>query len=169
MRRGSVWTGLAIAFVGALILAEVVSGTGTPKAAQRRIAPALPATTLVAPAVTVAQLRGKPAIVHFWASWCGPCTVEAPELAHLAAALHGRARLVGVDWSDSHSGGAAFVAKHGWSFPNLEDPAGRTGGPWGITGLPSTFLLDVRGRIVARLTGPQTAAGLLGRLRSLSG
>jgi thiol-disulfide isomerase/thioredoxin len=162
--RWALRAGLALAIVGALVLAEVLSGTRTPKADQVRAAPALPATVLVAPAVSTKQLAGKPAIVHFWASWCGPCTKEAPELAGLSAKLHGRARLIGVDWSDSPSGGAAFVANHHWTFPNLEDHAGRTGVPWGVTGLPTTFLLDAHGRIVKRLTGPQTASGLLARL-----
>jgi thiol-disulfide isomerase/thioredoxin len=165
MRRRTVSLAVAAVLIGAFVLAEALSPKSTPKADRVRPAPALPTRVLVAPPVTVAQLRGRPAIVHFWASWCGPCTEEAPELQRLSSELPGRASLIGVDWSDSPSGGAAFARRHHWSFPILEDQAGRTGDPWGIQGLPTTFVLDARGRIVKRLTGPQTAAGLLAQLR----
>jgi peroxiredoxin len=147
------------ALVVAFVIAEVVGG-GSKQQARRR-APALPATVLVGPKVTLASLRGKPVIVHFWASWCGPCTKEAPELARLAGELRGRATLVGVDWSDSASNARAFVRKHHWDFPILSDHAGAVGNRYDLQGLPSTFVLDRQGRIVKRLIGPQTAAGLL--------
>jgi cytochrome c biogenesis protein CcmG, thiol:disulfide interchange protein DsbE len=143
----------------ALVVAEVLSGKSDTTSA--RAAPALPTEVLVPPRVALADLRGKPAIVHFWASWCGPCTKEAPELARLPSVLRGRATLVGVDWSDSRSGAAAFVRKHRWTFPVLVDDAGHAGTAWQIRGLPATFVLDARGRIVKRLAGPQTVKGLL--------
>jgi cytochrome c biogenesis protein CcmG, thiol:disulfide interchange protein DsbE len=147
------------AVIVAFVVAEALGGGAHQQA--RRPAPALPSAVLVPPRVTLAALRGRPVIVHFWASWCGPCTKEAPEIARLASELHDRAALVGVDWSDSHSNATAFVRKHRWSFPILEDHAGAVGNRYDLAGLPSTFVLDARGRIVKRLIGPQTAAGLL--------
>src|SRR5713101_4788493 len=85
----------------AVLLAVLVGGNTGP--AKARPAPALPSRVLVGPRVDIASLRGRPAIIHFWASWCLPCVREAPQLARLAGELHGRARLVGIDWSDSHS------------------------------------------------------------------
>jgi thiol-disulfide isomerase/thioredoxin len=155
---------LVTALIAALVIAELLSGKGTPKADRVRPAPPLPATVLVAPRATISGLAGRPAIVHFWASWCGPCTKEAPELQRVAGELHGRASLIGVDWSDSRSAASAFARRHHWTFPILADDAGRTGASWGITGLPTTFLLDRRGRIVKRMTGPQTSTGLLAAL-----
>jgi cytochrome c biogenesis protein CcmG/thiol:disulfide interchange protein DsbE len=155
------YVALAAAVFAALGIAELVSGSGTPKDELGRGAPARPTAGPDAPRTTVRSLAGRPAIVHFWASWCGPCTKEAPELERLAGQLRGRAALVGVDWSDARSGASSFVRRHHWTFPILEDDAGRSGSSWGIGGLPTTFVLDRRGRIVKRLTGPQTAAGLL--------
>lgn len=149
---------VAVACVAAFFAVEALSGTNAPKA---RAAPALPSRVLEPPAKTIAQLRGRPVIVHFWASWCGPCQHEAPELARLARELHGRATLVGVDYTDAAGSARAFIAKHDWRFPILADPNGVTGDAYGLSGLPTTFLLDADGRIVKRLTGPQTAAGLL--------
>jgi thiol-disulfide isomerase/thioredoxin len=164
VRRGVRAAAVGLVLVAALVLAEVLSGSGDAKA---HPAPPLPTRVLTPPAQTVAGLAGKPAIVHFWASWCGPCTKEAPELARLARELHGRATLVGVDYTDSRSGAKAFLAEHGWRFPVLVDANGDAGDAYGINGLPSTFVLDRKGRVVKRLTGGQTAAGLLAAIRGL--
>jgi thiol-disulfide isomerase/thioredoxin len=144
------------------VLAVLLGGNASP--AKGRPAPALPTQVLVGPRVDIAGLRGRPAIVHFWASWCPPCVKEAPQLARLAGELRGRATLVGVDWSDSRSAAASFVRKHHWTFTVLIDSSGEVGNAYGITGLPTTFLLGRQGRIIRRLIGPQTAAGLLASL-----
>jgi cytochrome c biogenesis protein CcmG, thiol:disulfide interchange protein DsbE len=163
-RRGALVL-VALAVAG-LVVAELLSGTVGTKA--RRAAPALPATVLAGDRVTLAGLRGRPVIVHFWASWCGPCEKEAPELAALPAQLHGRATLVGVDWSDDRARGAAFVRRHDWGFPNLQDGDGAVGNAYGLAGLPTTYLLDARGRIVRQMTGPQTVKRLLAALPAAS-
>lgn len=126
-----------------------------------RPAPALPSQALTGPPVDLAALRGRPALIHFWASWCAPCRREAPQVARLASELHGAARLVGVDWSDSRGAALRFVSEHRWTFPVLSDSSGEVGDAYGVVGLPTTVLLDRSGRIVRRLTGPQTAASLL--------
>lgn len=164
VRRAARPVAVLLVLVAALVVAELLSGSGDAKA---HPAPPLPTRVLTPPAKTVAALAGKPAIVHFWASWCGPCTKEAPQLALLARELHGRATLVGVDYSDSRSGAEAFLAKHGWRFPVLVDANGNAGDAYGINGLPSTIVLDRKGRVVKRLTGGQTAAGLLAAIRNL--
>lgn len=156
------WRGLILTVAGLLVAAllAVILGGNAPPTEGRR-APTLPTRVLVGPRVDLASLRGRPAIIHFWASWCPPCVKEAPQIARLAGELHGRATLVGVDWSDSQADAARFVRQHDWTFPVLVDASGEVGNAYGLTGLPTTFLLDRRGRIIRRLIGPQTAAGLL--------
>jgi cytochrome c biogenesis protein CcmG, thiol:disulfide interchange protein DsbE len=158
------WVLVLAGCVAAFVAVEALSGTHD---AAARTAPPLPAKVLEPPAATIASLRGRPAIVHFWASWCGPCRQEAPELARLGGELRGRATLVGVDYTDAAGSARAFIARHDWRFPILADPSGRTGDAYGLSGLPTTFLVDARGRIVRRLTGPQTAGGLLRALARL--
>ena len=104
-------------------------------------------------------------MINFWASWCGPCQREAPQLARLARDLHGRATLVGVDWNDALSGARGFIRKNGWSFPNLRDADGSIGNRYGLSGLPNSFVLDRDGRIVRILRGPQTVASFERALR----
>jgi cytochrome c biogenesis protein CcmG, thiol:disulfide interchange protein DsbE len=159
-RRGLLGAGAAIV---ALAAAELLSG-GSGSA--NRPAPGLPSAVLVPPRESVSSLRGKPAAVNFWASWCGPCRHEAPELERLARSLSGQARLVGVDWSDGLAGARSFLRRYGWSFPVLRDSSGRAGERYGVAGLPTTFILDPRGRIVRTLRGPQTEASLRSALRA---
>jgi cytochrome c biogenesis protein CcmG, thiol:disulfide interchange protein DsbE len=129
-----------------------------------RRAPALPREHLAGPAVTLASLlsssSGRPALVVFWASWCGPCIHEAPALERFSRSAAGRGRIVGVDWSDALSGARSFLRRYSWTFPNVRDAEGTVGNEYRLTGLPTTFVLDAHGLIKAVLHGPQDEASL---------
>jgi cytochrome c biogenesis protein CcmG, thiol:disulfide interchange protein DsbE len=167
--RGRRYLLVAALVIGALAAVELATSGGGPDGDGRRAAPALPAEVLTPPRATLASLRGKPAIVNFWASWCGPCDREAPELRRFGDALRGRGTLVGVDWNDAVSGARKFIRRNRWTFPNLRDGDGVVGNRWGLSGLPNTFVLDADGRIVQVLRGPQTEADLERALRAAGG
>jgi cytochrome c biogenesis protein CcmG, thiol:disulfide interchange protein DsbE len=154
---------VALLAVAGIVAAELLSGSG----GSAKAAPRLPRQTLVPPRVTIADLRGKPAAINFWASWCDPCRKEAPGLAALARSLRGRARLVGVDWGDSAGGARAFIRRYAWRFPNLRDANGTIGDAYGIRGLPTTFIVNPSGRIADVLRGPQTATDIRQALGSV--
>jgi cytochrome c biogenesis protein CcmG, thiol:disulfide interchange protein DsbE len=152
------WVAVAGLVVVALVVAELASGSGSEQTG--RAAPPLPTKALRPPAVDLAALRGKPALIDFFASWCGPCEEEAPALRRLAATLGDRATVVAVDWDDAGGPARAFVRKHGWDFPVLADTSGEAGESYGLVGLPTSFVLDPEGRIVATFRGPQSEAKL---------
>jgi len=156
-RRGLiVWASLATA-----LAVLVVFGLSGRKEAGGRLAPALPTDRLSGEAVGLASLRGRPALIVFWASWCTPCEQEAPALERFARGLGGRATLVGVNWSDpSLTGARAFIRRFGWTFPNLRDGDETSGQQYGVSGLPTTYAIDGSGRIRDTLRGPQTQASL---------
>jgi len=161
---------LAGALAAAALAALVVFGFApSGKSRAGRTAPGLPSERLAGAAVTLpkllAQAAGRPSLVVFWASWCGPCATEAPALEAFSRSAEGRGRIVGVDWSDGRKGALAFVRRFGWTFPTLRDGEGLVGNDYGMTGLPTTFVLDGRGRIAATLRGPQTGASLTAALR----
>jgi cytochrome c biogenesis protein CcmG/thiol:disulfide interchange protein DsbE len=159
-------TGLAVlAVAGGLVAAEILSGSSNGSETGRP-APPLPASVLVPPKVTLASLRGKPAAINFWASWCDPCREEAAALERLARSLRGRARLVGVDWTDGLGGARSYVSQYHWTFPNLRDPDGVVGNNYRIQGLPTTFIINSRGTITDVLRGPQSLGSLRQALRS---
>ena len=156
-RRRAIGFALVVLVVGGVVAAEVFTAGGEPSA---RRAPELPDQVLAGKRVDLDSLRGKPAVVNFWASWCAPCKQEAPELERFSESLDGRATLVGVDWNDSADNARDFIAKSGWSYPVLRDPTQKVGTQYGLNGLPTTFVLDSDGRIVDTLQGPQTVATL---------
>jgi cytochrome c biogenesis protein CcmG, thiol:disulfide interchange protein DsbE len=153
--------------IAALIAIVLLSGTSN-RSVTGRQAPQLPTRVLVPPQVTLASLRGKPAAINFWASWCAPCKKEAPDLERVAGLLRGRARLVGVNWEDGTSAARSYVDQYHLTFPNLIDPDGVAGGAYGLRGLPTTFILDSQGRITDVLQGPQSAESLMRALHFAS-
>jgi cytochrome c biogenesis protein CcmG/thiol:disulfide interchange protein DsbE len=114
------------------------------------------------------QLRGKPVVVNVWASWCGPCIFEAPELATAARRYNGVAQFVGVDIQDQQTPAKAFIAKYGWTYPNVFDPTGKIRDFFGLLGAPHTLFFDARGARTFVWSGPVTqeilANGIKGAL-----
>jgi cytochrome c biogenesis protein CcmG, thiol:disulfide interchange protein DsbE len=139
-----------------------------------RPAPALPREKLSGGPATISNLLAssgeRSAAVVFWASWCGPCGREAPSLERFARSAAGRGRIVGVDWNDPVIAEAkSFIRRYGWSFPNLRDAEGTVGNSYRLTSLPTSFVIDRRGRIVAELHGPQDEASLTRALAAAEG
>jgi len=113
--------------------------------------------------VSLAALRGRPVIVNFWATWCRPCKAESGELQRTYERYGPRGLVVlGVDTGDLRSDMAAFARKHDLTYPLLRKGAG-VSGRWGITGVPETFFVNRRGRIVAHLSGGVNASDELKR------
>jgi len=153
---------VTLVVIAAIALAAVFGLA--PDSTTGRHAPTLPHEVLEGGHATLASLlasaHGKPALVVFWASWCGPCAQEAPALERFSKTAAGRGRIVGVDWSDARSGAVQFLRRYAWTFPNLRDAEGLVGNSYGLTGLPTTFVIDPDGRIHAALRGPQSERSL---------
>jgi cytochrome c biogenesis protein CcmG, thiol:disulfide interchange protein DsbE len=115
----------------------------------------------------LSQLRGTPTVVNIWASWCGPCKDEAPALAVAARAYGDRVQFLGVDIQDEQGGARSFIDRFAWPYPSIADPDGAIRDDLGFAGVPETVFYAADGTIVARSTGPVTAAILRARIRSL--
>ena len=149
----------ATAVAAGLLLATPgaeVGASGSVPDAERRLAPELDGEWLVPPPVRLAELRGQPVVINFWASWCVPCRKEAPELARFDRRLRHRAQLIGVDFQDTKQDALAFVREFGWRFPNVRDPQGTLASSYRLAGLPTTYVLDREGRIARTMAGEQT-------------
>lgn len=88
-------------------------------------------------------------VVNFFASWCDPCTEEAPLLNRLQRRLAGRGTIVGVAWNDATDDTRGFVRAHDVRYPVVRDVDGAFARAYGVKGMPETFVLDPHGRIVA--------------------
>ena len=90
-------------------------------------------------------------VVNIWASWCGPCRIEHPELERLAAmgvTVHG------INYKDEIDAAMRFLTELGDPYDRIGRDEGRVGIEWGVYGVPETFVLDGEGRIVYKHIGP---------------
>ena len=115
--------------------------------------------------VSLAELRGRPAVLNFWATWCVPCLEEHGVLREAARSLEGRVQFLGIVYQDDEANVARFLGQHGRTYPSLLDDHGRTAIAYGIYGVPETFFLDPNGTVVAKYTGPLDPAELAANLR----
>ena len=116
--------------------------------------------------LSLADLRGRVVIVNFWASWCGPCRIEQPDLNAAAELLPSdEVVIVGVNIEDTEANALAHLREFAVPYPSLSDPvndlAGRFDGI-GARTIPTTLFLDREGRVAARLLGLATLGELVG-------
>jgi len=105
--------------------------------------------------VTGGGPSGQVTVMNFWASWCGPCEQEAPELQAVWSAYRDRGvRFVGIDQWDDRPSASSFLDQHGVGYPSGFDRDGSLGAPYRLVGLPTTLVVDRAGRIRYRLVGP---------------
>lgn len=128
-------------------------------------APPVTGETLTGEAFDLAELRGTPVVLNFWASWCGPCRKEIPALAAFQAANPDLA-VVGVSYQDDPADARAFADETGADWPSVIDD-GPIGSAWGVPGLPATFFIDAQGEVVGRILGEATEATLEQGARAL--
>jgi cytochrome c biogenesis protein CcmG, thiol:disulfide interchange protein DsbE len=103
--------------------------------------------------VSLAELRGFPVVLNFWASWCVPCKKEAPRLGAAAKAHRGDVVFLGIDVQDFKSDARRFLTRYEVNYVSLRDGGDSTYSAYGLTGLPETYYIDAQGRIVAHDIG----------------
>ena len=120
--------------------------------------------------VRLADLRGKPVVINFWATWCQPCIAAHPVLQAGAKQYEDDVAFLGVIYQDEPEEIQAFVDRRGAWGPSLVDEGGTVAIAYGVYGAPETFFIDRQGVIVRKVTGalqPNELASLLnGMLRS---
>ena len=107
----------------------------------------------------LAELRGKPVVLNFWASWCAECRTEAAvlEAFHRRHGLSGQAVVLGVAIQDTPQQATAFAQRFGKSYLlGLDDAKGSIAMEYGIYGVPETFLIDTSGVIRKKHIGGVT-------------
>lgn len=111
--------------------------------------------------VRLADLRGRPVLVNFWASWCPPCRTEAPLLARLEREYRAKGVVfVGVNVWDGEPDARKFLREFDIAYPNGPDERGEIAIDYGLAGIPETFFIDRRGQIARKWIGPFTEAAL---------
>jgi cytochrome c biogenesis protein CcmG/thiol:disulfide interchange protein DsbE len=114
---------------------------------------------------------GKPVVVNFWASWCGPCADEAPVMQDAARRYGDTVTFVGVDVEDVDSDAQSFMRKYGITYLNGSGNAGPISVQYGMRGVPETYFIAADGQLV-RKWNVLTSADLeqfLGELQRATG
>jgi cytochrome c biogenesis protein CcmG/thiol:disulfide interchange protein DsbE len=104
--------------------------------------------------VDVTRFRGKPMVINFWATWCGPCWEEHPILNATATLYTDRVQFLGVVFQDDERKIQEFLRQRGAAYPTVIDDRGKTAIAYGVGGVPETFILDANGTIVVKHDGP---------------
>jgi cytochrome c biogenesis protein CcmG/thiol:disulfide interchange protein DsbE len=111
--------------------------------------------------MSLADLKGHPVLLDFWASWCGPCALDAPVVDRVSRRFGKKGLVVlGVNVSDSPEVIKAYAAQKGLSYPMVLDPGSTVSGRYGVKQLPSLVVIDRQGNVLAFLTGMVDEASL---------
>jgi len=107
--------------------------------------------------VRLSQYFGKPIVLNFWASWCGPCQSEMPDFNEKYAELGDEVHFVMVNMTDGGretiETASAFIEKNGYEFPVLFDTKSEAAMTYGAYSLPTSFFINAQGHVVAHAVG----------------
>ncbi len=102
----------------------------------------------------LAELAGSVTLLNFWATWCPPCRREMPSIERLHAAMKGsNFRIVAISTGEDKKTVRDFVRREGYTFPVFLDTAGALGAEFASQGIPTTYVVDAKGRILAGAVG----------------
>ena len=100
---------------------------------------------------------GKPIILNFWASWCGPCKMEMPDFNEKSQELEGQVQFLMVNMTDGSretvETATAFIEEQGYTFPVFFDTSSEAALTYGAYSLPTTYFIDADGFAIAQATG----------------
>lgn len=140
-----------VAVLGLLLVTACSAGSHPP-----RIGNTAPDFTLTDSQHTVelSQLRGKPVLLNFWATWCPPCVEEMPSLLQLHKELGDKVIILAVSEDADDGAYKQFVRDHNVDLLTVRDPRQNTNEIYGTFKFPETYVIDRNGKIVRKFVGP---------------
>jgi cytochrome c biogenesis protein CcmG, thiol:disulfide interchange protein DsbE len=130
--------------------------------------PSLKLTDLDGHPVSPDQLRGRPVLLNFWATWCIPCRAEMPEIQHEANVWGQRVAIAGVDDREDAATIRAFVSEIGVTYTIWRDPTSQVDSLLQAPGLPYSVFLDRQGVVRRIFLGQMSRQYIDDRLRELA-
>lgn len=119
------------------------------------LAPDFELTLYTGENVRLSDYRGKIVLINFWASWCGSCRTESPELEMLWQ-QYGAEKIVilGVAWMDTDSGALTFIDDYGLTYPIGPDTSEQIAQRYRVRSAPETYIIDQSGKLAETIRGP---------------
>jgi len=137
---------------------------GTEPTAEKQLAPDFTVYDLAGNAHKLSDYRGKPVVLNFWASWCGPCKSEMPDFDAAYKQYGTAVQFLMVNLTDGYQetveSASGFVAESGYSFPVFYDTDVDAARVYGVNAVPMTYFLDAQGYVIAVGQGALSAVNL---------
>jgi cytochrome c biogenesis protein CcmG, thiol:disulfide interchange protein DsbE len=106
---------------------------------------------------TLSEYQGQVVVINFWASWCGPCAVEAPDLERAWQEYKDQGvQFIGIDWVDAEAKGLGYIERYRITYPNGADLGTRIADSYEIRAVPETFIVNREGKVVFYAPRPVT-------------
>ena len=139
-----------------------------PDAVVGQHAPGFVRSTIEGYEVSLDTLQGSPVVINFWATWCQPCKAEHPHLIATAERFKPKGvAFLGVLYGDEAVNAERYLIRAGSAYPTIVDEQQSIPIDYGVGGVPETFVIDKRGVIIKKFTGPVTQEELTVVLESL--
>jgi len=144
----------SIVLLAGILMVVIVVGVALLRAKQGQPtsgqAPDFTVTTFDGETIRLSELRGRPVVVNFWASWCGPCRDEAPRFQSIWERYRDQGVMIlGITYVDDENDSRAFMAEYGVTYPNAPDVGTVISEElYFIQGVPETFVIDQAGNVV---------------------
>ena len=107
--------------------------------------------------VKLSDFAGKPLVLNFWATWCGPCKMEMPDFQETWLELGDEIQFVMINLTDGTrdtvESASAFIAEQGYTFPVFFDTDSQAAALYGVYSIPTTYFIDAEGNAIAQATG----------------
>ena len=134
-----------------------------------KTAPEFQLQSLDGQSISLSSLRGKPVLINFWATWCGPCRMEMPYMQEIHDEWSGEGLvMLAINIGESSDLVGQFMKNQGLSFPVLLDMQGEVAKQYGVRAIPTTFFIDKGGIIREKKIGAfQNAKDIEGYLEKM--
>jgi len=149
----------SIVLLGSIVVAAVIVGIALMRQNQVQPtggrAPEFGFTTFDGETFELEDFRGQVVVLNFWASWCGPCAYEAPDLQYLWEEYEDDGVVfIGIAYADNGPNSLAFLERYGITYYNAPDVRTYISELYRIEGVPETFVIDQNGDIVEFFLAP---------------
>jgi cytochrome c biogenesis protein CcmG/thiol:disulfide interchange protein DsbE len=121
--------------------------------------------------LSLSNLKGKPIVLNFWASWCQPCKEELPLLENAWKQMQAQKKnivFLGIDFQESNSDASNFLLQHGITYLAGLDTDGSIANKYGVSSLPQTIFIDRNGTVISREPQELTTQDLSRNLQSIT-